>query len=110
MSSDGKIENIELARNAFAEVVRSLARVDEIQKMHMASMGKMDAAMMEKMKPMMAKMEAENALVKMHITMLERALNAPTPDANEIAMHTAFLLLKFEKTNMPEKMDMGGKM
>ncbi|CAN5391794.1 hypothetical protein BH10ACI2_BH10ACI2_21870 [soil metagenome] len=111
MSSDGKIEDIALARAAFSEIKRSMEKADEIHKMHMASIGKMDAAMMEKMKPMMEKMAAENAVIMMHLSMLDKALQATSPDAQEIAMHTAFLILKFEKMSMPEmKMEMPGKM
>lgn len=103
ISSDGKIEDVDLARAAFAEVKRSMERADEIHKTHMAGMDKMDAAMMEKMKPMMDKMAAEKAVIMMHMSMLDKALQATSPDAQEIAMHTAFLILKFEKLSMPEK-------
>ncbi len=111
MSADGKIEDIALARSAFAEVKRSMEKADEIHKTHMGGMDKMDAAMMEKMKPMMDKMAAENAVIMMHMSMLDKVLQASSPDAQEVAMHTAFLILKFEKMNMPEmKMEMNMKM
>jgi hypothetical protein len=103
LSSDGTIENIEIARAAFAEIKRSMDRMDEIHKTHMAAMGKMDAAMMEQMKPMMEKMEAEKAAVKVHVQSLESALNAAAPKAQEIEMHSAALLMKLEKMGMPDK-------
>ena len=100
-----------LARAAFGEIKRSLERADDVHKSHMSSMGKMDAAMMEKMKPMMDKMEAEKAVMNRHMTMLEKSLNVSSPDAQEVSMHAAWLLLKLEKMNMPEmKMEMPGKM
>ncbi len=107
MVSDGKIENVDLAKMAYSEVKRAVEKIDDIQKMHMSSMGKMDAAAMEKMKPMMEKMEAEKADLRMHLTAVEKSLYSATPDAHEVSMHVAVLLLKFEKMNKPEmKMDM----
>ena len=103
ISSDGKIENVDIARAAFSEVKRSIEKMDEIHKMHMYTMGKMDAAMMEKMKPMMEKMEAEKAAVKGHLQALENALSGGTPSAQEIEMHAATLLMKLEKMGRPEK-------
>ena len=86
-----------VALQAFAEVKRSMEKADEIHKTHMGGMDKMDAAMMEKMKPMMDKMVVENAVLMMHMSMLDKALQASTPDSQEVAMHTAYLILKFEK-------------
>lgn len=103
ISSDGTIENIDIARFAFSEIKRSIEKMDEIHKMHMSTMGKMDAAMMEKMKPMMEKMEAEKAAVKGHLQALESALNGNAPSAQEIEMHAATLIMKLEKMGMPEK-------
>ena len=103
MTSDGKIENVDLARAAFAEIKRSVDKMEEIQKSHMSSMGKMDAAMTEKMKPMMEKMEAEKAALKGHVLALEKALQANAPNASDVEMHAAVLLLKFENMNKPEK-------
>jgi hypothetical protein len=75
--------------------------------MHMSMMPKMDAAMMEKMKPMMEKMEAEKAALKGHVAGLESALQGNSPNVQEIEMHTAAILLRLEKMDMPEKkMDM----
>ena len=103
MTSDGKIENVDLARAAFAEIKRSTEKMEEIQKSHMSSMDKMDAAMTEKMKPMVEKMEAEKAALKVHLLALEKALQANAPNASDVEMHAAVLLLKFEKMNKPEK-------
>lgn len=111
MVSDGKIENVDLAKMAYSEVKRAVERIDDIQKMHMSTMGKMDAASMEKMKPMMAKMEAEKADLLMHMSAVEKALYSGSPDAQEVLTHVAVLLLKFEKMNQPEmKMPMPAKM
>jgi hypothetical protein len=103
LSSGGTIENIDTARAAFAEIKRSMDKMDEIHKKHMAAMGKMDAAMMEQMKPMMEKMEAEKAAVKAHVQSLESALTAAAPSAQEIEMHSAALLMKLEQMGMPDK-------
>ncbi len=108
MTADGKIENVAMARAAFAEIEHCMEKMADIHKMQM---GKMDSAMMETMKPMMEKMQAEQAAMKMHMDMLSKALQVSTPNAQEVSMHAAWLLLKLEKMNMPEmKMDMPGKM
>lgn len=107
MTSDGKIENLEAARGAFAEITHCMDKMDEIHKIHMAGMPKMDAAMMDKMKPMMEKMQADHAAMKMHMMMLGKALQISSPDGQEVSMHAAWILLKLEKMNVPEKkMDM----
>jgi len=103
MTADGKIEDINMARAAFAEMKRSLEKMDEIHKMHMTMMPKMDSAMMEKMKPMMEKMDAEKAALKGHVQALESALQSNSPNAPEIEMHAAAILLRLEKMDMPEK-------
>ncbi|MEO8574337.1 MAG: hypothetical protein ABI481_10240 [Pyrinomonadaceae bacterium] len=111
MTSDGKIENVETARAAFAEIMHCMEKMDEIHKMHMGGMAKMDAAMMEKMKPMMEKMQADKTVMNMHMMMLGKALQASVPDAQEVSMHAAWILLKLEKMNTPKmKMEMPGKM
>lgn len=97
MTADGKIEDISLARAAFAEIKESLERMDEIHKMHMSKMAPMDAAMMEKMKPMMEKMETEKAALMGHVLALGNGLQAGSPSAHETEMHAAVLLLKLEK-------------
>lgn len=106
MSSDGKIEDVDLARNAFAELKRSMEKMGEIHKLHMSKMGKMDAAMMEMMKPMMEKMNAEKAAVMVHIMALEKALQSNSPNAQEVEMHSAAIVMQFEKMKMPDKMKM----
>lgn len=103
MSASGKIDDVELARAAFGEVKRSIEKMDEIHKMHMSKMGKMDSAMMEKMKPMMAKMEADKAALMGHVQALDNALQANSPSAPEIEMHAAAILLRLQKAAMPEK-------
>ncbi len=107
MAKDGKLEDIELARNAFAEIKRSAEKMDEIQKDHMS---KMDPKMMEKMKPMMEKMQAEKAAMKEDILSLEKALQANAPDAREVERHAAAIVERMEKMKMPDmKMDMKDK-
>lgn len=102
MSSDGSIQNVDLARAAFAEIKRSLEKMEEVHQVHKSTMGKMDPAMMEKMKPMMEKMEAEKAALKGHIQALEAAMQSAAPRAQEVEMHTAAILLRLEKMNRPE--------
>ncbi|MDI1240953.1 MAG: hypothetical protein PSX80_03405 [bacterium] len=102
MSSDGSIQNVDLARAAFAEVKRSLEKMEEVHQIHKSTMGKMDPAMMEKVKPMMEKMEAEKALLKGHIQALESVMQSGTPRAHEVEMHAAAMLLRLEKMNKPE--------
>ena len=100
MSSGEKIEDIALARSAFGELKRSLDRMEEIHQTHMASMDKMDAAMMEKMKPMMDKMKAAGAIVKTHVIMLDKSLMATNPDVREVEMHSAVILMRLKKMDM----------
>lgn len=102
MSSDGSIQNVDLARAAFAEIKRSLEKMEEVHQIHKSTMGKMDPAMMEKMRPMMEKMEAEKAALKGHIQALEAAMQGGAPRAQEVEMHTAAILLRLEKMNRPE--------
>lgn len=66
----------------------------------LATMGKMDTAMAEKMKPMKDKMEAEKAALKGHINSLEKALQANSPNASEVEMHAAVILLRLKKMHM----------
>ncbi len=106
LSSDGKIEDVDLARNAFAELKRSMEKMDEIHKSKMIKMDKMSPEMTEKMKPMMEKMNAEKAAVMVHINALEKALQANSPNAQEVEMHSAALVMQFEKMKMPVKMKM----
>jgi hypothetical protein len=103
MSSDGNIEDLDLARAAFAEIKRSIEKIEQVHQMHMSKMGKMDPAMMEKMKPMMDKMDAEKAALKGHIQALETVLQGTAPRAQEVEMHSAALLMRLEKMGMPEK-------
>ena len=107
LSSDGKIQDVDLARNTFTELKRSMEKMEEIHQLQMSKMGKMSAEMMEKMKPMMEKMEAEKAAVMVHINALEKALKSNSPNSQDVEMHAAALIMKFEKMKMPgEKMKM----
>jgi len=100
MSSGEAIEDLTLARSAFGELKRSLDRMEEIHQTHMAGMGKMDTAMMEKMKPMMDKMKADRAILKAHVMMLDKSLTATTPDVREVEIHTAVILMRLKKMEM----------
>lgn len=100
MSSGGKLEDIDLSRNAFAEIKRSMEKMDEIHQLHK---GKMKLEMITMMKPMMEKMQAENMLVKEHITALETALKATAPNALDVNKHATELVMQLEKMNMPDK-------
>lgn len=100
MASSGKIEDAGLARNAFAEIKRSMEKMEEI---HQAHMSKMSAEMREQMKSMMKKMQAEKAAMSDHIVALEKVLQADSPNPQEVEKHAAALVSQFEKIGMPEK-------
>ena len=107
----GKFADLEVARNAFAEIKHCLDQMDMIHRMHMSGMSK---EMMDKMKPMMAdmkaKMDAEKAAVNGHISVLEMAFQMEMPDASDIHKHASELVMAFEKMMPPEKkMDRSGK-
>lgn len=110
-TSDGKFADLEVARNAFAEIKHCMDQMDMIHRMHMSGMSK---EMKDKMKPMMAdmkaKMDAEKAAVNGHIAALEMAFQMEMPDAVEVHKHASELVMAFEKMMPPEKkMDMSGK-
>lgn len=100
MTAGGKLEDVELARNAFAEIKHSMEKMDEI---HQSQMGKMKPEMMTMMKPMMEKMQAENMLVKEHIAALENALQVAAPNAVEVNKHAAELVMQLEKMDKTDK-------
>lgn len=100
MASTGQIEDVGLARNAFAEIKRSMEKMEAI---HQAHMSKMSAEMREQMKPMMEKMQAEKAAMNEHLAALEKALLADSPNPSEVETHAAALVSQFEKMGMPEK-------
>lgn len=100
MTTGGKLEDVDLARNAFAEIKHSMEKMDDI---HKTQMGKMSAEKLEMMKPMMEKMKAENVIVKEHFLALEKALQADKPDAREVNKHAAALVLQLEKMDMSDK-------
>jgi len=107
----GKFADLEVARNAFAEIKHCMDQMDMIHRMHMSGMSK---EMMDKMKPMMvemkSKMDAEKAAVNGHIAALEMAFQKETPDAAEVNKHASELVMAFEKMMPPaKKMDMSGK-
>ena len=100
MTAGGKLEDVELARNAFAEIKHSMEKMDEL---HQAQMGKMKPEMMTMMKPMMDKMQAESMSVKEHITALENALQATAPNAADVNKHAAELVMQLEKMDKSDK-------
>lgn len=100
MSKGGKLADVDLARNAFAEIKQSMEKMDAIQKSHMS---KMSPEMREKMKPMMEKMQADQVAVKEHILALEKALQVDSPDALAVEKHAAALVSQLEKMSMSEK-------
>ena len=100
MTKDGKIADLELARAAFAEIKRSMERMDAI---HQSHMDKMSPEMREMMKPKMEKMQAEKALLNGHVLGLETALGSASPDASMIYRHSSELVLQLKKMNKGEK-------
>ena len=100
MTAGGKLEDVDLARNAFAEIKHSMEKMDEI---HQSQMGKMKPEMMTMMKPMMEKMQAENMPVKEHITALENALQVAAPNAMDVNKHAAALVMQLEKMDKSDK-------
>lgn len=58
LARDGNVQDVDLARDVFAEIKRNVGEMDRIHQSHMS---KMNPAMREKMKPMMEKMQAEGA-------------------------------------------------
>ncbi len=110
-TKDGKFADLEVARNAFAEIKHCMDQMVMIHRMHKSGMSN---EMMAKMKPMMAemkpKMDAEKAAVSEHIAALERAFQMDAPDAAEVNKHASELVVVFEKVMPPaKKMDMSGK-
>lgn len=108
---DGKIADVEIARNAFAEIKHCMGKMEEIHGKHMASMS---AVMRVKMEPMIAKMrpkmDADKAVMKEHMDALEKALQMVAPDAMAVQKHAAELVLHLEKMDKPDKkMEMAGK-
>ena len=100
MTAGGKLEDVELARNAFAEIKHSMEKMGEI---HQSHMGKMSAEKLEMMKPMMEKMQAEKAIVNGHIIELEKALQVTTPNAMDVNKHAAALVMQLEKMDKSDK-------
>jgi hypothetical protein len=100
MSNGGKLEDVDLARNAFAEIKRSMEEMDEVHQMHTKMM---KPEMMTMMKPMMEKMQAENMSIKEHIADLEKTFQATAPNALEVHKHATELVMQLEKMDMHDK-------
>jgi hypothetical protein len=90
MTKDGKSAEVESARKALSEIKRSMEKMEEFHLLHMQTM---TAEMNEIMFPMMEKMQAENVLVKEHITALEKALKSDTPNMSEVNKYAAEIVL-----------------
>jgi hypothetical protein len=101
ITKDGKSAEVESARKALSEIKRSMEKTEEFHLLHMQTM---TAEMNEIMFPMMEKMYAENALIKEHITALEKALKADTPDMSEVNKHAAEIVLTLGMKKMKMKM------
>ena len=111
MTDMNRSGDVEVARNAFAEIKHCMDQMDMIHRMHMSGMSKEMAA---KMKPMMAemkpKMAADKAAINEHIAGLQNAFQMDTPDAALVQKHAAELVMVLEKMMPPaKKMDMSGK-
>jgi septation ring formation regulator EzrA len=100
MSNGGKLEDVDLARNAFAEIKRSMEKMDEVHQMHTKMM---KPEMMTMMKPMMEKMQAENMSIKEHIADLEKTFQATAPNALEVNKHSSEIVMQLEKMDMHDK-------
>lgn len=100
MAQTGMLTDVEVARSAFAEVKRSVEKMDEI---HKSQMSKMTPEMMQIMKPMMEKMQSEQTAAKQHIAALETAFQAVMPDAKEVETHAAALAAQFGRMAMKDK-------
>jgi len=107
MASGGNIADVGLARSAFAEIKRSVAKMDEIRSGHIA---KMDAAMREKMKPMLDGMAATSAALNSQIDALDTVLKSDTPAATAVEAPAAALLLRLNALLAPEEKDMADAM
>ena len=107
LARDGNVQDVDLARNVFAEIKRNMGEMDKI---HQSHMGKMSPEMREKMKQMMEKMQGEEAVINGHILALEKALKPDSPDGQAVQKHATELVSQLEKTNMPDKKsEMSGK-
>lgn len=110
-TKDGKFADVEIARNAFAEIKHCM---DQMEAIHRSHMSKMSPEMSAKMKPMMAemkpKMDAEKVAVYEHIAALQKAFQMDAPDAASVQRHASELVMVLEKMMPPaKKMDMSGK-
>ncbi len=99
MSKGGKLADVDLARNAFAEIKHSMEKMEGIHQSHMS---KMSAEMREKMTPMMEKMQAEKNAFKEHIIALDKAFESNSPDAISVEKNAAALVKKLEKSGMSD--------
>lgn len=107
LARDGNVQDVDLARDVFAEIKRNVGEMDRIHQSHMS---KMNPAMREKMKPMMEKMEAERAAMNGRILELEVALKADSPDGRTVEKKAAEIVSQLEKMNMSgKKCEMSGK-
>ncbi len=107
MAKGSKLDDVEMARKAFAELKRSMEKMEEV---HLLQMSKMTAEMTEIMYPTMEKMQAENMSIKENIIELEKALKPSGPNAKDVYKYAAAIVSQFEKMDKTgKKMAMAGK-
>lgn len=94
MSADGKLEDVELARSAVAEIKESMSKMKVI---HQGHLNKMSPNMREHMKPMMEKMQSDSSSIMQHIEQIATALSAREPSAEEVHKHASAMLEQMEK-------------
>ena len=111
MTKSGTMADAASARGAFAEIKRSVAKMDEIKVAHMAAMSaEMRAKVARMMSQMKPEMDADKAAVKEHLDALETALQMDMPEARVVGKHANELVYQLEKMSAYEKkMTMSGK-
>jgi cytochrome c556 len=84
-----KTVNLDLARPAVAEMMRSF---DQIKQHHQAQMTMMGDQTKPPMSEMMRQMETHLTALSNHLTALESEVNASTPDPKKVSEHTTEIL------------------
>jgi cytochrome c556 len=84
-----KTVNLDLARPAVAEMMRSF---DQMKQHHQAQMTMMGDQTKPSMSGMMQQMETHLTALSNHLTALESEVNASTPDPNKVSEHTTEIL------------------
>jgi cytochrome c556 len=84
-----KTVNLDLARPAVAEMMRSF---DQMKQHHQAQMTMMGGGTKPSMSEMMQQMETHLTALSNHLTALESEVNASTPDPKRVSEHTTEIL------------------